>query len=125
MKVVAFENPTATPPIQIIRKKKNAQRNDVIPRAMEGIRRCIAAVILTSSGRRTARDQRNSPSRWRFRPPNLVTFRFRVQSPGSDSTYSRSVLGARGTVEAGAGERKVRPRLLAAICEDFFIRSTR
>src|SRR4051794_33871616 len=42
MKHVAFENPTAMPPIQMKRKKKNAHAKDVIPRAIDGIRRCIA-----------------------------------------------------------------------------------
>src|SRR5207248_3378266 len=37
---------------------------------------------------------KNSPSRLRFRPPNRLTFRFRVRPPDSASTYSRSVLGA-------------------------------
>ena len=26
--------------------------------------------------------ERSSPSRWRFRPPNPLTFRFRVEPPG-------------------------------------------
>src|SRR5262249_37798311 len=34
------------------------------------------------------------PSRSRFRPPNPLAFRFRVQPSGPASTYSRSVLGA-------------------------------
>src|SRR4051812_38304587 len=42
MKHVAFENPTAMPPIQMNRKKKNAHAKEVIPRAIDGIRRCIA-----------------------------------------------------------------------------------
>src|SRR5579862_125906 len=46
---------------------------------------------------------RNSPSRWRFRPSSPVTFRFRVQPPGSTSTYSRSVLGAERTYPDGHG----------------------
>jgi hypothetical protein len=44
--------------------------------------------------RRRSRTKK-SPSRWRFRPPSPLAFRFRVQPPGSASTYSRSVLGAR------------------------------
>ena len=36
----------------------------------------------------------DSPSRWRFRPPSRLAFRFRVRPLGSASTYSRSVLGA-------------------------------
>src|SRR5439155_439312 len=45
-------------------------------------------------GRRCAPDQKNSPSRWRFRSPNRPTFRLPVQPPDSVSTYLRSVLGA-------------------------------
>src|SRR5215831_18651574 len=41
---------------------------------------------------------RNSPSRWRFRPPPPGTFGFRLPPSGAASTYSRSVLGARGNV---------------------------
>ena len=45
----------------------------------------------------------DSPSRWRFRPPNRLAFRFRVRPLGSASTYSRSVLGAgRNLLPAGA-----------------------
>src|SRR5215203_3622363 len=51
MKHVADENPTAMPPIQMKRKKKNAQANDVTPRAIEGIRRCIASSILLAPSR--------------------------------------------------------------------------
>ena len=42
--------------------------------------------------------KRNSPSRLRFRPPLRPTFRFRVLPPGLASSYSRSVLGAIGTL---------------------------
>src|SRR3954470_7939805 len=42
--------------------------------------------------------KRSSPSRLRFRPPLRPTFRFRVQPPGLASSYSRSVLGAIGTL---------------------------
>src|SRR5215204_2386265 len=162
MKHVADENPTAMPPIQMKRKKKNAQAKDVTPRAIEGIRRCIASPILLAPSRvpmrlrgcscTTSRSERglcpcsstarcnvseggpwgkpkvspgtkSSPSRWRFRPPNLVTFRFRVRSPGSDSTYSRSVLGARGKLRAGAAGRKAVAAEVGAICEHFCVRS--
>ena len=41
-----------------------------------------------------ARREKNSPSRWRFRPPSSLAFRFRVRPPRAASTYSRSVLGA-------------------------------
>jgi hypothetical protein len=55
---------------------------------------------------------KNSPSRWRFRPPNPLAFRLRVQPPGPASVYSRSVLGASGTLrrrrtaDKGVGTRK-------------------
>jgi hypothetical protein len=52
---------------------------------------------------------KNSPSRWRFRPPNLLAFRFRVRPPGSTSTYSRSVLGARATLDRRIGGFKGGP----------------
>jgi hypothetical protein len=39
-------------------------------------------------------EEKNSPSRWRFRPPSSSAFRFRVQPPRAASSYSRSVLGA-------------------------------
>src|SRR3954447_24359902 len=68
------------------------------------------------------RGTKNSPSRWRFRPPNLVTFRFRVRSPGSDSTYSRSVLGAKGTVRPRAARCKAPGGAVPAICGNFCTR---
>ena len=46
---------------------------------------------------RSRPQQKNSESRWRFRPPNPLTFRFRVRPSSSASTYSRSVLAAGGT----------------------------
>src|SRR5262249_4041424 len=53
-------------------------------------------------------DQKNSPSRLRFRPPNRLTFRLRVRPPDSASTYSRSVLGAGGNVDGEAVALKTR-----------------
>ena len=44
------------------------------------------------------RDQKNSPSRFRFRPPLPLTFPFRVLPSDSVSTYLRSVLGASSTL---------------------------
>jgi hypothetical protein len=41
------------------------------------------------------RDQKNSPSRFRFRPPLPLTFAFRLLPSVSASTYLRSALGAR------------------------------
>jgi hypothetical protein len=49
--------------------------------------------------------ERNSPSRWRFRPLSPLTFRFRVEPSGWASTYSRSVLGARRNL--GTSARRV------------------
>ena len=54
-----------------------------------------AIVFAAATGRAFAPDQRNSPSRFRFRPPLPLTFRLRVQPSDSASTYLRSVLGAR------------------------------
>ncbi len=44
------------------------------------------------------RDQKNSPSRFRFRPPLPLTFPLRVLPSDSVSTYLRSVLGASSTL---------------------------
>jgi hypothetical protein len=62
---------------------------------------------------------KKSPRRLRFRPPNLLAFRFRVQPPGSASTYSRSVLGARGNLEARTRPGKSRCNEIVAKCEHF------
>src|SRR5579885_1083632 len=43
MKAMPPEMPTATPPIQMKSPRKNAHRKDVIPCAIEGGRRCMAA----------------------------------------------------------------------------------
>ena len=45
-------------------------------------------------------DQKNSPSRSPFRPPLSLTFPLRVLPSNSASTYSGSVLGARGNLGA-------------------------
>ena len=45
-----------------------------------------------------ALDQKNSPSRFPFRPPLSMTFPLRVLPSNSASTYSGSVLGARGNL---------------------------
>src|SRR5207248_39658 len=42
MNVTPLEKPTARPPIQMKSPKKRAQRNDVMPWAIDGGRRCIA-----------------------------------------------------------------------------------
>ena len=64
-------------------------------------------------------DQKNSPSRFRFRPPCRPTFGFRLRPPGWASTYSRSVLGANGTVEMSRGLFKACPNAEFAICKKF------
>jgi len=51
---------------------------------------------------------RNSASRWRFRPPLPLAFRFRVRPSGSASTYRRSVLAAVGKLVGTAGSGKAR-----------------
>jgi hypothetical protein len=68
---------------------------------------------------RLARDQKNSPSRLRFRPLNRPTFGFRLRPPGWASIYSRSVLGANGTVEASSRPFKACPNADVAICKVF------
>ena len=50
-------------------------------------------------GQRYALDQKNSPSRLRFRPLSRLTIRLRVLPSDSASTYLRSVLGASGNLE--------------------------
>src|SRR5581483_8995400 len=66
------------------------------------------------------RSTKNSPSRWRFRPPpprtiGLATYR----SPGAASTYSRSVLGARGNLGGGEIPCKRPAAAIAALCAHF------
>ena len=68
---------------------------------------------------RSARDHKNSPSRLRFRPPNRPTFGFRLRPPGWASTYSRSVLGANGTVEVSRRPFKSCRNAELAICKVF------
>ena len=66
-----------------------------------------------------ASDQKNSPSRLRFRPLNRPTFGFRLRPPGWASIYSRSVLGARGTVDVSRCPFKTCPIADPAICKKF------
>jgi hypothetical protein len=60
--------------------------------------------------------KRNSSSRWRFRPPRRLTFRFRVQPSGGASSYSRSVLDAGGNLGASHTARKGVENLFVALC---------
>src|SRR5439155_16828796 len=74
------------------------------------------------SGRRQRsprKDQKNSPSRFRFHPPLQPAFGFRLRSPGVASSYSRSVLGASGTLEEVNRPCKRLVSLIGAICEKF------
>ena len=67
----------------------------------------------------SASDQKNSPSRLRFRPPCRPTFGFRLRPPGWASIYSRSVLGANWTVEVSRRPFKACPNSAVAICKKF------
>jgi hypothetical protein len=51
-------------------------------------------------------DQKNSPSRFRFRPPVALTFGFRLLPSPLASTYSRPVLGASGNLAVVKGSIK-------------------
>src|SRR6266545_5842916 len=62
----------------------------------------------------------HSPSRSRFRPPNPLTFGFRLRPPGGASTYSRPVLGAIGTLGALPDACKGLRERRRALCEVFF-----
>src|SRR5690348_3053703 len=118
MNVTALPKPTELPPIQTKSPKKRAQKNDVMPRSKAGRRRCIARdpTEAVPAARET---KKNSPSRWRFRPPPRGTVGFRLEPPGAASTYSRSVLGATGKlVGLAAGGKCVAPAV-SAICENF------
>jgi hypothetical protein len=58
---------------------------------MLGMRKCITPAILkeivsVACHQPPPRDQKNSESRWRFRLPNPLTFRFRVRPSSSAST---------------------------------------
>ena len=59
---------------------------------------------------------KNSPSRWRFRPPLPRTFGFRLLPSGAASTYSRSVLGARRNLRVETRPCKPRRHTFAAFC---------
>src|SRR5262249_1657335 len=72
-------------------------------------------------------DQKGTPSRWRFHPPSPLAFRlglaaFPVQPSETTSTYSRSVLGARGNLWEGVKVRKGVWTRKCAKSENFFRR---
>ena len=62
--------------------------------------RIASATIRTEKSEGPLAGPFNSPSRFRFRPPHRLTFGFRLLPPGRASIYLRSVLGARGNLEA-------------------------
>src|SRR3954447_1483606 len=59
---------------------------------------------------------KDSPTRFRFRPPLPVTFALRLRPPPAASSYSRPVVGARGNLGACKGARKGRRTRIDAIC---------
>src|SRR4051812_38029694 len=83
--------PIASWPSQRKTASRNAQMKDVMPGSIEGGRRCMRSAA-------TLRDQKNSPSRFRFCPPFPLTFPLRVLPSELASIYSRSVLGASRTL---------------------------
>ena len=66
------------------------------------------------------RDQKNSPSRFRFRPPLPLTFPFRVLPSDSASTYLRSVLGASSTLTPATRRSRDRKRTWPQFAEISF-----
>jgi hypothetical protein len=62
-----------------------------------------------------------SPSRFRFRPPDPLTFGFRLLPPVPASTYLRSVLGAEGNLGEAKSFRKRSKEEKGAICKNSII----
>ncbi len=122
---VPREMPTAIRPSQMKRPRPSAQMKAVTPGSMLGGRRCTERMLLTEGltlrgeGRPTARDQKNSPSRFRFRPPLPLTFPLRVLPSDLASTYSRSVLGASTKLRDARHACKWSGSAMAAICVKF------
>ena len=131
MNAVPAETPTDIIPSQRKSASPKAQRKEITPRSIEGGLRCnsrrcynhtrvvpwASAEVSFSSANVLALSPspgpwpgttrtRVSPSRFRFRPPLPPTLGFRLRSPGVTSTYSRSVLGAGGTLGARPGPFK-------------------
>src|SRR5207244_7621824 len=73
--------------------RTSAHTNEMTPWSMLGGLRCTAD---------DPNGTKSSPSRLRFCPSSRPTFRFRVPPPDSNSTYSRSVLGASGNLKERA-----------------------
>ena len=71
------------------------------------------------------RDHKNSPSRFRFRPPLPLTFPLRVLPSDSVSTYLRSVLGASGNLTTSSSGSRAPKRACPQFAEiSFFNIST-
>jgi hypothetical protein len=69
--------------------------------------------------------KKNSPSRFRFRPPFPLTFAFRLLPSDSVSTYLRSVLGASRNLTSRIGRSRDRKRSWPQFAEiSFFNIST-
>ena len=71
------------------------------------VKRSVGAGGADTESARGKLGKKNSPSRFPFRPPFSMTFPLRVVPSNSASTYSGSVLGARGNLGAGHGLFKV------------------
>ena len=107
-------------PTTSVRGCSNRTRGESVhkPPRSQAVRPCECTItgVMSSSDsssqpaappRPAALDQKNSPSRFPFRPPFSMTFPLRVVPSNSASTYSGSVLGARGNLGAGHGLFKV------------------
>src|SRR2546421_518333 len=127
--------PIASRPAQMKRPSANAQMKDVTPGSMLGGRRCIGRdrnasavspgspklpTLVRVAARPSVPDQKNSPSRFRFRPPLPLTFPFRVLPSDSVSTYLRSVLGAITTLTCQANRSRDRKRACPQFAEFLF-----
>src|SRR5205823_14799787 len=110
--------PIATRPARVGRHRGRAQPKEVTPELSGGGLGCAGRPRLKGGRAGKAppcgRDQKNSPSRFRFRPPLPLTFPFRVLPSDSVSTYLRSVLGASSTLTCQAsgsrGRKKTWPQ---------------
>ena len=98
--------------------RERARQDQGTPAGVSRYLRRIPFSPSTAANRavRSTGPRKNSPSRWRFRPPSPRTFGFRLRPPGAASTYSRSVLGARANLRAPTRPFKPSPPATAANC---------
>src|SRR5262245_42810875 len=89
----------------VFRSSRDPVREGLATGGGEGLR-AVPFLNETAARRRPFR----SPSRFRFRPPDPLTFGFRLLPPVPASTYLRSVLGANGNLgeDLAAGKRSER-----------------